>query len=70
MGGRISRSRMSRTEINTRSDTEEDDEGSWFYSPIEEEEEINNEDNDDQHYVTGSVQNMLRYLLRYRLMSR
>jgi len=70
MGGRISRSRMSRTEINTRSDTEEDDEGSWFYSTIEEEEEINNDDNDDEHYVTGSVQNMLRYLLRYRLMSR
>jgi len=69
MGGRISRSWMSRMKINTQSDTEEDDEGSWFYSPIEEE-KINNEDNDDEHYVTSSVQNMLRYLLRYRLMSR
>jgi len=67
MGGRISRSRMSRTEINTRSDTEEEDEGPWFYSAIEEEEE---ENEDDEPYVTGSVQNMLRYLLRYRLMSR
>ncbi|XP_065915967.1 DDB1- and CUL4-associated factor 11-like [Dysidea avara] len=69
MGGRIFRSRMSRTEVNTRSDTEEDDESSWFYSTIEEEEENNNGDDDNEHYVTGSVQNMLRYLLRYRLMS-
>ena len=69
MGSRISRSRMSRTEVNTRSDTEEDDESSWFYSTIEEEEESNGDD-DNEHYVTGSVQNMLRYLLRYRLMSR
>lgn len=69
MGGnssRISLNRLlSRNSERERdgSDTEEDEEG-WFVQPDED------DTSGDDSFDSGNVQDMLRYLLRYRLISR
>ena len=66
MGGSNSRVRLTnflRRSERDRSDTEEDEEG-WSMQPDED------DTSEDENFDSGNVQNMLRYLLRYRLMSR
>ena len=67
MGGNSSRSRLTRflrRPERDRSDTEEDDEEGLSVHPDED------ESSGDESFDNGSVQDMLRYLLRYRLISR
>ena len=66
MGGNNSRTRsihFLRHSERDRSDTEEDEEG-WEVQPDEE------DTGEDESFDSGNVQDMLQYLLRYRLISR
>lgn len=65
MGGNSSRLRLTRflhRPERDRSDTEEDEEG-WSVQQDE-------VDTSEDEFDNGNVQDMLRYLLRYRLISR
>ena len=67
MGGSSSRSRLTRflrRPERDRSDTEEEVEEGWSAHPDED------DSSGDDSFDNGSVQDMLRYLLRYRLISR
>ena len=67
MGGNNSRTRLTnflRRSERDRSDTEEEDEEGWSVEPAEE------DSSEDENFDSGNVQDMLRYLLRYRLISR